>query len=263
MRSDLLARIESQIEIARDVYLLDLRAPDIAQTAQPGHFCMLEVHSGASRDPLLRRPLSIHRTDSGGRLTFLYGRVGRGTALLARLRAGDTVRVLGPLGRGFRVPPEAPALLVGGGLGIAPLLFLAETLPATPRATIILGGRTRDCLFALKDFSALPHEFLLGTEDGSLGERGLVTDVLSEVLTRSRENMTVFACGPWPMLQAVFRIAAEHDLPCQVSVEAAMACGTGLCLGCAVPRADGNGYWHVCKEGPVLDATKIAWLVNR
>lgn len=259
-RFDILAEITRQVQLTSDIFLVTIRASKIAEAASPGQFCMVEVRSARSRDPLLRRPLSIHRIINRKEIVFLYRVVGRGTRLLSQHCPGDRLHVLGPLGHGFRITPGHPAILIGGGLGSAPLLFLAEELPKDPLVTLILGARTEKELLSVEQFTALGHQVLLATEDGSVGRHGLVTDVLSEVLSHGSDTRPyIFSCGPWPMMKAVYKMTHEIGLSCQVSLEARMACGTGLCLGCAVPRRDGHGYLHVCTEGPVFDADKISW----
>ena len=259
-RFDISAELTGQIQLTHDIFLLTIEAGEIADTATPGQFCMVEVRSAHSRDPLLRRPLSIHRVVRGKKIAFLYRNVGRGTRLLSRYSPGERLHVLGPLGHGFQMPSGHPAILVGGGLGSAPLLFLAEELPRDSRVTVILGAHTGKELLSVDQFTALGHRVLLTTEDGSLGRQGLVTDVLSEVLSHGPDSRPcIFSCGPWPMMKAVYAMAHKRGLSCQVSLEARMACGIGLCLGCAVPCRDGRGYLHVCTEGPIFNAEEVSW----
>jgi dihydroorotate dehydrogenase electron transfer subunit len=191
---------------------------------------------------------------------FLYKRVGKGTELLSKCRPNDPIRLLGPLGRGFKVLSGSPSIVIGGGLGIAPLLYLAETLPAAPPSAIILGGRSSQDVPRIQEFAVLPHKIFISTEDGTRGHRGLVTDLLERELGAAETlPIMVYACGPLPMMRAVNAIAARAGVPCKVSLEARMACGIGLCLGCAVPQAGGAGYKHVCRDGPVFDADAIDW----
>ncbi|NIA09020.1 MAG: dihydroorotate dehydrogenase electron transfer subunit [Nitrospiraceae bacterium] len=259
-RFDILAEITGQVQISPDIFLLTVDVSKIAEAASPGQFCMVEVKSSHSMDPLLRRPLSIHRIINRKEIVFLYRVVGQGTCLLSQHCPGDRLHILGPLGHGFRITPGHPAILIGGGLGAAPLLFLAEELPKDPAVSVILGARTEKELLAVNQFIRLGHRVLLATEDGSVGRHGLITDVLSEVLSHEPHSKAcIFTCGPWSMMKAVYKMTHEIGLSCQVSLEARMACGIGLCLGCAVPRRDGQGYLHVCTEGPVFDADKISW----
>jgi dihydroorotate dehydrogenase electron transfer subunit len=208
-------------------------------------------------DPLLPRPMAVYRArtvDGGAELEILYRRVGRGTRLLAETRPGQALRVVGPLGRAFPLPaPGERAVLVAGGTGIASVYELAAR--SAPAATVLLGARTASDLMGQRDFAALGVELRLATEDGSHGTRGLVTDLLESALAGPAR---VYACGPKPMLEAVARIAAARGRPCVVSLENRMACGFGVCLGCAAPLAAG-GYALVCRDGPAFDAAAIAW----
>jgi dihydroorotate dehydrogenase electron transfer subunit len=226
--------------------------------AEPGQFVMVKVSDGI--DPLLRRPFSIHRVPGAesGEFEILFRAVGSGTRLLARAHLGDRLAVLAPLGRGFRVSGRRP-LLVGGGIGVAPLLFLAERfLERGARPKLLLGGRRDRDILCHDDFACLAVPFALATEDGSLGEPGLVTRLLEKELARNGGADAVFACGPTPMLAAIAGICARAGVPCQLSMEAHMACGVGACLGCVVKGAS-VAYLRVCKEGPVFDAEELSW----
>jgi len=233
--------------------------------SSPGQFVMLSpgVLGAASRsDPLLPRPMAVYRQrprDGGAEVEILFKTHGRGTALLAEAREGERVRVVGPLGRGFAQPEagETP-ILVAGGTGIASVYGLAAELAAASRpALVLLGARTAQDLMALDDFSALHGELRVATEDGSRGERGRVTDLLAPVL-RETPRARVYACGPTPMMRASAEIASAAGVPCVVSLENPMACGFGVCLGCAAPLA-GGGFALVCRDGPVFDARVIDW----
>ncbi len=226
--------------------------------AQPGQFAMVRVADGI--EPLLRRPFSLHRMleSAGGEFEILFRRVGAGTQSLARLRVGDRVDVLAPLGRGFRLRSTA-ALLVGGGVGVAPLLFLAESLRARGTAVrLLLGGRSDRDVLCHDDFGCLAVPYALATEDGSLGEAGLVTGLLQRELAATAQPVTVYACGPAPMLAAVAALCRGRGVACQVSLEAHMACGIGACLGCVVPGV-ATDYLRVCQEGPVFEAEEVDW----
>ena len=245
--------------------------PEMAQNARPGQFAMLKIGAEENYDPLLRRPLSIHRTSKEkGTVDFLYKVTGRGTKLLAKKKAGERIKILGPLGRGFRIMDDTVPVLVGGGLGVAPLLFLAEEISGR-KGVICLGAVTRNQLLEIDKFRETGMEILVATEDGSLGLHGFVTEVLDRMFAgldhASRQRIQVLSCGPTPMLKAVKRVCDHYGANCQVSLEAFMACGSGLCLGCAVPAAprpsrkggEGTDFLHVCKEGPVFQADQIDW----
>ncbi|MDR9501282.1 MAG: dihydroorotate dehydrogenase electron transfer subunit [Desulfurivibrionaceae bacterium] len=247
--------------VGPDTWRLEIRSPRLAGAAQPGQFVMIAVGE-ATTDPLLRRPLSIHQA-ADGVLTLLYRIVGKGTRLMSRLVQGQEVSLLGPLGKGFKIHSSAHHCLVGGGVGVAPLLFLASAIKARlpgEKMSILLGGRNSRELLVMEDLRERAP-LLLATDDGSLGLHGLVTDLLA--LEIKEGPATIYTCGPTPMMQGVARLARDHACSCQVSLEAVMACGMGACLGCTVQRPgfaeDEQKYVHVCKDGPVFAAEEI-WL---
>jgi dihydroorotate dehydrogenase electron transfer subunit len=256
---DIPANIVEHTQLAHGIFLLTVKALAILDSAKPGQFCMLEVKYNNSKDPLLRRPLSIYKTRANGQISFLYKEVGKGTRLLSKRRPGEIVRVLGPLGQGFRLIHGRPCILVGGGLGIAPLLLLAERINQSGKLIILIGAVNASEIPTIEDFSRLTRYFHVATEDGSLGQRGMVTDLLAQTLQEITGMAQIYTCGPWPMMKAVYHMACKRNIPCQVSLEAVMACGTGLCLGCAIPKSDSQGFLHVCKEGPVFDADQVNW----
>ena len=270
-RHEFNATVISQVSPARNIYLLEVKAPCIATDSMPGQFCMLHPSEQGSFDPLLRRPLSIHDADSAaGNITFLYRQTGRGTKLLSMLEPGDDIPVLGPLGRGFSWEKGRRHIIAGGGMGMAPLLFLARKICSEretetgPELMVIMGAATRDELSCLDAFSHIikPEHLYVATDDGSMGHKGFVTDLLQNLLEEKSGirpcDCMVMTCGPLPMMRTVAAICRAGDIPCQVSLEAGMACGTGLCLSCAIPAED-HGYLHVCREGPVMDALKVRW----
>jgi NAD(P)H-flavin reductase len=233
------------------VHALDSDGP---ADPQPGQFYMLSNADcwggGADERPYLPRAFSYARVRDG-ELSFLLEVVGPGTARLAALRPGDGLGLVGPLGVGFRPAPEGSRpLLVGGGIGAAPLLCLQDELG--PDATVLLGFRTAGHAQAAALFGGSPA---LATDDGSAGRQALVTDLLSEELDAD-PAATVFACGPHAMLEAVRLVCAEAGVPAQLALESGMACGFGACFGCVVPTR--AGYVRLCVEGPVLDAEVLA-----
>ena len=216
---------------------------------RPGQFAMLGLDPELRRrDPLLPRPMAVYRGDAGA-LEFRFKVVGRGTRMMAEFAAGTTVAVLGPLGNGFALP-DGPATLVGGGSGIASLFELARD--SRPRPRVLLGGRTRADILGLEDFEKLGVDLAVATDDGSLGQRGLVTDLLAP-----RAGETVYACGPLAMMQRAQALAAAAGARCHVSLENNMACGFGVCLGCVVKTP--AGFRLVCTHGPVFDAATLGW----
>jgi len=230
---------------------------------EAGQFVMLSpgaLGAVARHDPLLPRPMAVYRerTNEGDpRIEILFKVHGRGTALLASAQPGERVGVVGPLGTPFPDPPPgARPLLVAGGTGIASVYELAAGL-AAGGVEVLLGARAVGDLMGEGDFAALDVTLHIATEDGSRGRHGLVTDLLGEALAAGGAAC-VYACGPTPMMAAAAAIAAAHGSPCWVSLENPMACGFGVCLGCAAPLREG-GFALVCRDGPVLSADAVAW----
>jgi dihydroorotate dehydrogenase electron transfer subunit len=239
--------------------------------AAPGQFVMLSpgAQTGVSRsDPLLPRPMAVYRGHApasethGARVEVLYKATGRGTRLIAEARPGERLRVVGPLGEGF--PPihaGRRAILIGGGTGLASLYELAvRGVAAGAEVQLVLGARSIDELMGRADFEALGAGLEITTEDGSHGLHGRVTDALSPMLERAIDDRrtTLYVCGPTPMMRACAALAKTAGVRCLVSLENTMACGFGVCLGCAVPLAEG-GFALLCQRGPVLDADAVAW----
>jgi dihydroorotate dehydrogenase electron transfer subunit len=231
----------------------------VRRAPMPGQFAMLAAAErwggGEDERPYLARAFSIARF-SDGEAHYLLEDVGPGTRRLCELVAGDRLWVLGPLGQGFTVGgrdfDQRRALLVGGGVGIAPLAIWQDELAREEiPAQVLLGFRDG----SRAEGAALLHGAQVATDDGSAGRHGLVTDLLVEELDRD-EHATVYACGPAPMLEAVRAICATRAVPGQLALEAGMACGFGACYGCVVPRR-GGGYLRVCVDGPVIDAAEL------
>jgi len=255
-----LAEIIRREHVAEDTYRFTVKAPDIASASRPGQFVM--VRTGEGLDPLLRRPFSIHQVAEGGLVQILFKIIGKGTQALADMELGRNMDILGPIGHGFTIANDSQHLLVGGGIGIAPLLFLARRIlkksePFSVR--VHLGARTKDEIaFLAEEFESMGLSVEITTEDGSLGKQGLITDLMADL--QRGKPMMIYGCGPYPMLRAVANICKIKKWGCQVSLETIMACGLAACLGCAVQRADMKGYVHVCKDGPVFDMDDVAWL---
>jgi dihydroorotate dehydrogenase electron transfer subunit len=263
MPVDIKARVIRNTRLSADYHVLALAAPEIAAAAAPGQFVM--VRPGRGGDPLLRRPFSVFEALGDGGLTLLSKRVGPSTAMLYDAVEGDIVSCLGPLGRPF-TPPEPPgeAWMVAGGVGLAPFATLAEALRAQRAVTTLFyGARTGGELFYLDWFEQRGVSLSLATEDGSRGDRGRVTVPLERALgARGARAVTIYACGPEPMLEAVARIAMRHGVPSQVSVERVMGCGMGGCYSCVIPVREGDGprhYVRSCLSGPVFDGAAIDW----
>ncbi|MCK4352370.1 dihydroorotate dehydrogenase electron transfer subunit [candidate division WOR-3 bacterium] len=234
-----------------DVFLLTLEDQHIAKTAKPGQFVSIRVTN--SYEPLLRRPFSIHGVDKN-KFKIIYKVVGLGTKILSHYKQGEELDVIGPLGNGFETKNYKNLTLLAGGIGIAPLYFLA-TQEKEKNLTILIGAKSKSQLLCKTEFSKL-GKLLIATEDGSSGKKGLVTDLLTSHFSLPTSHFSViFACGPFPMLKFVRDYAIKHKIPCQLSLEGHMACGIGVCLGCAVSSK--NGYKYVCKDGPVFWANEI------
>jgi len=240
---------------ALETWWMELDAPSISAAAAPGQFVMVGLGLEQVGAPFLPRPFSIGLAGPDRTVGLLLREFGAGTRRLARLRAGDRVLLLGPLGRPYRVPTDRPVVCVAGGVGLAPFLFLAaEQSAAGNDVRLLYGERTGDRVFSpalIRELTGVEPE--LFTEDGTQGRRGLVLDGIA-----ANESPALLACGPTPMLQAVARLARERNLPLQVSVEEHMGCGIGTCQGCVVRGASGE-WIKSCTEGPVFDAEELAW----
>jgi len=241
------------------MHLVWLETPELAAAARPGQFVM--VRCGEGYNPLLRRPLSIHRIGANG-IALLFAVVGRGTGWLAERRLGDTLSLLGPLGNGFTLNPKTrDLLLVAGGIGIAPLMALAEqALHSDLRVRLLLGARDAAGLYPA---NLIPSrlETIVMTEDGSAGpsrgRAGLVTEPLPGL---AREADQVFACGPLPMYRTLHKMRSKDGLrgkSVQVSLETRMGCGVGACYGCTIETR--GGPRRVCRDGPVFELSEVLW----
>lgn len=275
-----LVEVIANVEVLPNVFLLVLKAPEIAERAVPGQF--VHVSCSNATDPLLRRPLSLHRIGKPddawrkaaihgtndrasvaetwrpgpGEISLLFARVGRGTASLARSSPGDVLSVIGPLGNGFRLEPKTRnVLLVAGGLGIAPLVALADAaIQREMTVTLLAGARSESGILPA---GLLPPEveYVVCTDDGSLGRRGLVTDYVPELVDWADQ---VAACGPRPMMGALAALQLSRTISVQISLEEHMACGVGACLGCVIRTRKGSQ--RVCRDGPVFSLGDLQWL---
>ena len=245
--------------VTRDTWIMGLRSPELAATTKPGQFVMIQVTPGI--DPLLRRPFSICGVDEGC-FMVLYRVVGKGTGIMTTIQPGENLPVLGPLGKGFSTPDkDSLPVLVAGGIGVAPLFFLAQSLGAR-KVEFLMGFRTAQEIIHPDDFKAPNRNVSIATDDGTEGHCGFVTELLPFFL-EGHENLSLrlFACGPKPMLKKVAETALIRGIPCQVSLESAMACGFGVCQGCAVkaPPEGSPAYHYVCQNGPVFSVESIDW----
>jgi dihydroorotate dehydrogenase electron transfer subunit len=253
------AKILSAIEVLPETFLFRLAAPEIAYEAKPGQFVMVRC----GKDTILPRPISVHRAE-GGEIALLFSVVGKGTAWLSQLKKGDTLDIFGPLGNGYTIYPASKnLLLVAGGMGIAPLRFLADIAAgAGKKVTVILGARSRDCLLPVTPSQRLFNKGMMpasfqcinATEDGSEGFKGLATQLIPHYLEHIDQ---VFACGPAAMYQTMAQMPELKKIPTQLSLEIMMGCGVGVCYGCTIKTK--SGLKQVCKDGPVFEMGEVAW----
>lgn len=250
-------KVTENIRLHANYVLLKLTQSAPLPEMLPGQFAEIRVDNSPST--FLRRPISINYVDrKKNEVWFLVQLVGDGTRKLATLEKGDLLNVVLPLGNGFSMPqtPEEKVLLVGGGVGTAPMLYLGESLLKRGcKPSFLLGARSKNDLLQLEQFTSL-GEVYVTTEDGSMGEKGYVT--MHSVLKDHKFDM-IYTCGPKPMMVAVAKYAKESDTECEVSLENTMACGVGACL-CCVEKTD-EGHVCVCKEGPVFNIKKLLWQI--
>lgn len=268
MPIDVVAEVLANARLSPDYNVVTLGAPDIARLAQPGQFVMIRPAVGL--DPLLRRPFSIFEIARNGQgtttgITLLNKHVGVATTLLYDAQVGDRWSVLGPLGQPFvPVDPPSEAWMVAGGVGLAPFATLAEALAGrkTPM-TLFYGGRSARDLYYESFFQDLGARLVVSTDDGSRGEAGRVTGPLERALGTAPPDqpLTLYACGPTPMMRRVAALGAETGRQVFVSLEPVMGCGMGGCYSCVVRvrRGAGSHYVRSCLEGPVFDATTVVW----
>jgi dihydroorotate dehydrogenase electron transfer subunit len=249
--------IEETRCLGENYYLLKINAPHIAQEAKPGNFVMVRV--SPSLEPLLRRPFGILQSQPP--YIWIYFQVkGRGTSLLRDRQVGDRLDILGPLGNAFPELPDKKILLIAGGRGIVPLFHYAKNYAAQQTLLLLYGGRSAADLKLLAEIEAMPlHKSYIFSEDGSYGEKGLLTQGLGKIIREEQPQITM-ACGPEAMLAALAKILKAKNLKNYVSMEAMMGCGFGVCHSCAVTAIDGQ-YRKVCDEGPVFPLEEIQWSI--
>lgn len=262
---DLVTDILANEQVAQDHFLLRCVSPEIAESALPGQFIHVLISEGAAL--LLRRPFTIYTVEAD-QITILYQRIGAGTDVLSRLQRGNQLRVMGPLGNSFRVPPNLnPAIIVGGGAGIASLMLHAAALRQSGVRTLgLVGSINAARLLAVVDLEEIGVETHVSTDDGSIGHHGFVTETLTKILEQPQlfklHNPIIYACGPHGMLRAVSKISSTYRVPTQLAMENRMGCAMGVCLGCVCKIRTPDGgfeYQRVCTEGPVFDAKDIVW----
>ena len=273
------AEITENTELfAKTYYQLSLKVGEISHLAKPGQFVHLKVNNETT--PLLRRPFSIHSVGEEN-LQILYKVIGKGTEILAQRKKGEFLDIIGHSGNGYKLPEgKVKVVLVAGGIGVASLYFLAEKITpppiSSPRAgkgshpvdgkdggegglTVLIGGKSREDVLCRDKFKKLNVEVMISTEDGTSGRKGLVTDLLQDLLSTIdyRPSTILYACGPTEMLKETAKIAKKYEAPCYLSLEKIIACGVGACQGCVINTKD--GYQRVCKDGPVFDSEQIIW----
>ena len=261
MKPYISATVFSQRETTRGHFLMVLKASASFRESLPGQFVMVRMKN--CDHPFLSRPFSIYSVYSHGRDTFveiLYKIVGKGTEVFSRLREGNVLNILGPLGKGFDVPSECNKIvLIAGGVGIAPLSFLAERYKDTNGAEIIcyMGAGSLEALVGLDRIEGICSVVKVSTDDGSRGHPGPVTELFGrDMELHADNNSRIYSCGPNPMLRSLHELLKDRPVACQVSLEERMACGIGACLGCVVKTKSGS-LVRVCKEGPVFDINSV------
>ncbi len=247
-------RLIEKKEWAKSTYLL-LQSDEPLEEIKAGQFVQVRVDD--AQHTYLRRPISIHDVDYQNRtITLLVQRVGEGSNKIADTELNDTLNIIYPLGNGFTLPEDKnqKAILVGGGIGIAPLYYLGKMLKEKGiEPQFLLGGRSKSDLIMLEDFEAV-GEVYITTNDGSLGEEGFVTQ---HSIWKEKKFDMIYTCGPKPMMMALTKMARENNIDCEVSLENLMACGLGACLCCVENTIE--GHVCVCKEGPVININKLLW----
>jgi len=251
------AKIISNRKVTGNYWQCELSAAAIAQHASAGQFINIKVSD--SLEPLLRRPLSIHAA-SGLNLKVFYEVLGGGTRILSERKPGEYLDIIGPLGNGFSISPaesakSRQAILVAGGMGVAPLVFLAKKIKKG--SLVILGAKTKSQILCEQEFKGAGCRLEIATDDGSRGFKGRVTGLLEKILRRNKNSgrLELFACGPALMLKTVAQLAEKNKIKAQLSLEAHMACGLGACLGCVVNTK--SGFKRVCVDGPVFTAEEL------
>lgn len=258
-----IVEIVCQEKVGPEHYLMRVYAPELTRLAKPGQFVHVRVSQAA--DPLLRRPISLHGIDyDQGTVSMLYQVAGQGTRLMSEMKAGEQIDLMGPLGRGFTVPDGiAKVLVIGGGIGVAPLFPLVQALKHYKvEQTVLLGARTADYVIGAGQLSALGVKVEMATDDGSLGHYGFVTDLAEKHMKLAKPDY-FYACGPNPMLKQLLKAADKYGLDGQVSLEERMGCGVGACLACVCKTKTGSDrpadfeYKKVCHDGPVFEAREV------
>ena len=238
--------------INANVKRMVIEAPQIAEAAQPGQFVHVKKPDSVN---FLRRPFSIADADrENGTITLIYRIVGKGTAEYAAMKVGEAFSILGPIGNGFALKDGRP-LLIGGGVGIAPLIYLSRQLK-DQKPILLIGGKNKDEVFWEKYLQEFADKIYITTDDGSVGFKGFTVQLLPQILAENNIEH-IYPCGPNIMMEGVAKLAHEHDIDCQVSLEKRMACGIGVCLGCTFEDKLTGKRRKVCTEGPVFASKEV------
>ena len=255
------AKLLEKEELKPGIFKFSVQADEIVNTAKPGNF--IEIRVNDDIEPFLRRPISIHNMDrEKGILEFIFQVKGKGTTILAKRNEGELIDIVGPLGFGaFKYSNFKNLAVIGGGIGVFPLYELAKSAKnENKNVNTYLGFRNKDLVVLENEFKQVSNQLTITTDDGSYAQKGFAIDFLKKDIEVGKID-SIYACGPLPMLRAVRELALEKNIPCQISLEERMACGLGVCLGCAVKTAkspkDAPEYWHVCKAGPVFQAKDV------
>lgn len=247
------ALLQDPIKVSTDHYMLRIDASSVG-TPAPGQFINIKIN--ANTDPLIRRPFSIFNFDNSG-LEIIFRVVGKGTAIMTRYAGGQSIDFLGPFGNGFTPVTDKKVLVLGGGVGNAPLYYLMRSLrERNNRIFYIYGARSNEYVYLSDNYRAMAHNFILSTDDGSAGVKGYVTEVAGKILCKENFDF-VYTCGPLPMMTGISEILKSMDVPFEASLENYFGCGIGLCSGCTVRTA--NGLKRACVDGPVMDGRIIDW----
>ncbi len=261
MPEQMLAELVKKEKIIEGVYKFGVKAESIVNSARPGNF--IEIRVTDQTEPFLRRPISIHNLDKeNGILEFIFQIKGKGTEILSRKQVGDKIDIIGPLGYGtFKLENYRKIAIIGGGIGIFPLYeLLKQAKESNVETGAYLSFRNKDLVMLEDEFGKLTNNLNISTDDGSYKNKGFAIEFLKQDMEKENYEC-IYACGPTPMLRAVKNYAVENNINCQVSLEEKMACGLGVCLGCAVKTSasskDAPEYFHVCKAGPVFNARDV------
>lgn len=255
------AKLLKKEELKPEIFKFSVQADEIVNTAKPGNF--IEIRVNDDIEPFLRRPISIYNMDKErGILEFIFQVKGKGTTILSKRNEGELIDIVGPLGFGtFKYSSYENLAIIGGGIGVFPLYELAKNAKnENKNVNIYLGFRNKDLVVLENEFRQVSSQLIITTDDGSYAQKGFAIDFLKKDIEAGKID-SIYACGPLPMLRAIRELAIEKNIPCQISLEERMACGLGVCLGCAVKTArsskDEPEYWHVCKGGPVFQAKDV------